>query len=366
MATIVQPNKRRRTRAAALVGLIMIAVPAAPHAQPACPAATRQPSPADTWVAAAGHHPLVGSVLRGSEPLASAADACSPNPLQQLQRALTAHLADGGIGLLGEVHDNGAQHALRGHLIGAIAADLARQGRRPPALVLEHVRTDQAAVLDQPAPPTPEGAREKALSLLQRLDWDKSGWPAAELFLPIFEAAAAHGLPILTGNPTRAEVRNVARQGLPALPGDTVARLGMDVPLAAPLADALLDELEASHCGLMPRTAFTNMALAQRYRDAHMAGALIAAANEYGAAILLAGNGHVRADRGVPWDIARMAPGRKVMSVTLLEVEDGKTDAAAYVPRDPQGAPTADYVVLTPRVDRPDPCEAMRARFNKG
>jgi uncharacterized iron-regulated protein len=96
-----------------------------------------------------------------------------------------------------------------------------------------------------------------------------------------------------------------------------------------------------------------------------MAAALADAVKKYGSAILFAGNGHVRADRGVPWDLARIAPERKVLSVLLIEVRDGRTDAASYVDRDPQGKPAADFVVLTPRAERPDPCEAMRARFKK-
>ena len=183
--------------------------------------------------------------------------------------------------------------------------------------------------------------------------------------MPIFEVAVAQALPMLPGHPARAEVRDVARRGLEALSADTVSRLGLDVPLPDPLQNALLDELEASHCGLMPRTAFGNMALAQRYRDAHMAAALADAVKKYGSAILFAGNGHVRADRGVPWDLARIAPERKVLSVLLIEVRDGRTDATTYVDRDPQGKPAADFVVLTPRAERPDPCEAMRARFKK-
>src|SRR5690606_8492139 len=121
--------------------------------------------------------------------------------------------------------------------------------------------------------------------------------------------------PILPGHPSRAEVRDVARRGLQALPADTATRLGLDVPLPAPLQSALRDELEASHCGLMPRSAFTNMALAQRYRDANLAASLVSAAIASGSAILFAGNGHVRRDRGVPWDLARMAPERKTLAV---------------------------------------------------
>ena len=45
----------------------------------------------------------------------------------------------------------------------------------------------------------------------------------------------------------------------------------------------------------------------------------------------------------------------------LVEVEEGKTDAQAYVERDPDGKAVMDYVVLTPRAQRTDPCEAMRA-----
>jgi uncharacterized iron-regulated protein len=334
-------------------------------AQPACLSASQTNSPIDAWLGATASHPLVGSIVKGGEPLLSAANACSPSPLAQLQNELTAHLAGGGVLLLGEIHDNGDQHALRAHLLDAIATDLGRQGRPAPALVFEHIRTDQTAALDANPAPTSDNARERTRNLLGRLEWDKSGWPAADLFLPIFEAAITRALPILPGHPTRAEVRDVARRGLDALPADTVMRLGLDVPLPEPLATALLDELEASHCGLMPRTAFTTMALAQRYRDAHLAASLASAASRYGAAILLAGNGHIRTDRGVPRDLARMAPERKIIAVAFIEVEDGKVDAGSYVPRDPSGVPAADYVVLTPRAARADPCEAMRAKFKK-
>jgi uncharacterized iron-regulated protein len=334
-------------------------------AQPACPSASQPNSPIDTWIGASGSHPLVGTILKGAEPILSAANVCSPSPLAQLQTSLSAHLAGGGVLLLGEIHDNGAQHALRAHLLDAIATDLARQGRPTPALVFEHIRTDQTAALDANPAPTPDTPGERARELLMRLQWDKSGWPVADLFLPIFEVAITHALPILPGHPTRAEVRDVARRGLDALPADTVTRLGLDVPLPEPLATALLDELEASHCGLMPRSAFTTMALAQRYRDVHLAASLASAASRYGAAILLAGNGHVRTDRGVPRDLVRMAPERKIIAVAFIEVEDGMINAGSYVPRDPSGVPAADYVVLTPRAARADLCDAMRAQFKK-
>jgi len=339
--------------------LLAILAPVEPRAQDACSRVGIGQAIEEAWRAQSGNHPLAGVVLEGTTPLGAAVDgACKRSPIEQLQRALATHLQEGGIVLLGEVHDNEAQHAFRGALIRTIAAKLADSKKQRPALLFEHIRTDQAAAL---GPPSTQDARE----LLERLEWDKSGWPASQLFLPLFEAAVAQDLPILPGHPARAEVRDVARKGLGALPADTVARLGLDVPLPETLGNALLDELEASHCGLMPRAAFGNMALAQRYRDAHMAAALADAARAHGSAILLAGNGHVRTDRAVPWYLARLAPDRKVLAVALMEVEDGATDAAALVPLDPQGRPAADFVVLTPRTSRPDPCEEMRARFKK-
>ena len=121
--------------------------------------------------------------------------------------------------------------------------------------------------------------------------------------------------------------------------------------------DLRLPDQRASDCGALPPQAISGMATAQRYRDAYLADALIGAAAGRGSAILIAGNGHVRSDRGVPWHIRGRAPATPVASVLLIEVQEGKTDPAEYVPRDPQGRPAADLVIFTPRAERADPCE---------
>jgi uncharacterized iron-regulated protein len=83
------------------------------------------------------------------------------------------------------------------------------------------------------------------------------------------------------------------------------------------------------------------------------------AADAHGAAVLLTGNVHARLDRGVPFYIRARAPEKTVVSVVLVEIEDGLTDPAAYVPRDPDGRPAADFLIFTPKADRGDPCEAF-------
>jgi uncharacterized iron-regulated protein len=264
-----------------------------------------------------------------------------------------------GIVLLGEVHDNAAHHRLRSWLIAE--ALRARPDRRP-AVVFEQIRSDQRPALDQFKALDEQCCRlATAIDLLRLLKWDTSGWPPAEAYRPLFDAVIAGRLPIYPGDAPRDLVRAMARGGAEALGPEERIKLRLDVPLPQPLAEALEAELADSHCGGLPAQAVAGMTLAQRFRDAHLADALIGAAARHGSAILIAGNGHARSDRGVPWYIRLRTPGTRVMSVLFLEVEKGKTDPLAYIPRDPDGQAAADTIIFTPRADRDDPC----LRFQK-
>ena len=52
-------------------------------------------------------------------------------------------------------------------------------------------------------------------------------------------------------------------------------------------------------------------------------------------------------------DLRSVRLGRRFAAVLLH-------DASAYLTRTPDGAVAADYVMFTPRQQRPDPCEKMR------
>ena len=151
-----------------------------------------------------------------------------------------------------------------------------------------------------------------------------------------------------------AAIMKTAKEGESSLPAAERTRLGLDSPLGAQLDAASMKEIEDSHCGAMPKSAFGGMAYAQRYRDAHLADAVLKASDRHGGAFLIAGTEHARTDRGVPWYLRQRASGKKVVSLMFVEVEDGNTDPGSYVPRDPDGKPAADYLVFTPRADRPD------------
>ncbi len=277
----------------------------------------------------------------------------------------------GTITLLGEVHDNADHHRMRGELVAKQATSDQEQHldwrlgcADDGAVVLEHVDTSFQDVLDNYTLCTPQHHNcGTAKDLLTALHWTKSGWGSEKIFAPMFDQILRTNRVLIAAGLTTDIVRNVARTGLAAVPPAHVLEFKLEHPLHPSLIDALLTELEEGHCGLMPKSAFGNMGIAQRYRDAFMADVAMKSAKAYGRAIIFAGNGHIRTDRGIPYYLKQRAPDRKVIAVAFVETEDGKSDPAAYSPRDPAGQPAADYVAFAAPAQRDDPCESMRAQF---
>src|SRR5690606_17942730 len=81
--------------------------------------------------------------------------------------------------------------------------------------------------------------------------------------------------------------------------------------------------IREGHCGLLPEGAVGAMADAQRTRDARLARAVADARARTGLpVVLLAGNGHLRRDIGVPRYLEALRPSDRIVSVALLEGED--------------------------------------------
>jgi uncharacterized iron-regulated protein len=267
--------------------------------------------------------------------------------------------------LLGEIHDNSEHHLFRAGLIDSVTGPTAFGRTAHPAIVAEHIRADQSTAIEAFAERPTAPAGELAQHLFDHLDWQRSGWPDARMFKPLYAAIIEARLPILPGDAGRDRIRALARGGIAAMDSVEATRLGLDRDWPTPLAGALAGEIKSSHCGMLPDAAIPGMSFAQRFRDAHLAAAMIAAAERHDGAILLAGNGHIRTDRGVPWYLTPRSGGRSILSVMLAEVEDGNASPAAYAPRDPHGKPAIDVIVFTPRARRDDPCEKMREHMQK-
>jgi uncharacterized iron-regulated protein len=109
------------------------------------------------------------------------------------------------------------------------------------------------------------------------------------------------------------------------------------------------------------------MADAQTARDAWMAAALLAVTSYPGTdgAVLIAGNEHVRRDRGVPFHLLRRDPEATLASLALLEVRPNATDARAALDLRPGESAPFDYVWFTPASDDRDPCERHRKSLER-
>jgi uncharacterized iron-regulated protein len=224
--------------------------------------------------------------------------------------------------LLGELHDHARQHALR---LEALEAWL-KTGARP-ALVMEQFDRSQQERLDALRR---EGAG--ADPIVEQLGTRGWHWP---FYRPFVALAIEHDLPIVAANLSREAVREVMRDGLTAR-----GYLGAPEGTLAALARII----EANHCGLVDAALARRMAQAQVARDQSMAQAVEAHAAR--GAVLLAGNGHVRTDIGVPlW----LSEATRARSEAIGVVETGDR-TMAY-----------DRRVVTPPHPRPDPCAGMPA-----
>ena len=303
--------------------------------------------------------------------LAFALGACSsPAPVRQASQptliydvrakrfvdetALVTDLARARYRLLGEIHDDPLHHTIRARLLG----DVARRGLHP-AVVMEQFDLDHDAALRAAQDAGEDAEQVASAGRLDRKGWQ---WPLHE---PIVAAALAHRLALRAGNLSRA-----------ALSGDLDAVLRAHPRLEARLraarwtdaqAGELRSEIVESHCNMLPDAIVPKLVLGQRMRDAAMAQALVDDATLDGA-VLIAGNGHVRDDLGVP--VYLHAPGLAgakagTMSIGFIEVSADDERAADFPRRVIAAHPGFDVVFLTPAIARPDPCASFR-RAPKG
>lgn len=257
--------------------------------------------------------------------------------------------------LLGEKHDNPDHHRLQAWLLrGLIAA-----GRRP-AVGFEMLTTDDAPAIARHLATAPTDAA----GLGDVVNWNRRGWPDWALYQPIAEAALQAGLPIVATNLPQEMARALGRQGVTGLEPVLAARLGLDRPLAPQVHAEMAEEIREAHCGYAPAERVEAMIAVQRARDVRMAESLAASGLEDGA-MLIAGAGHVRKDRGIPVSLAARAPGATVSSLAFVEVSEGEDRPQAYAARFRRRALPFDYAWFTPRVDDLDPCEKFGEQLKR-
>jgi uncharacterized iron-regulated protein len=236
--------------------------------------------------------------------------------------------------LLGELHDNPYHHLAQAELLRLSLGTGAR------AVFMEMLEPQQEGKAQTYLASAYTGGALApdaiAAGFGAAVEWQK-GWPPFTEYQPILDAVTLNRLQVYAANLPKAEVKAIA--------------LGTrDVSLPAmsqAQSVALLSEIAEGHCGMLPEEHLAPMAKAQRARDLAMAEAMLRAARP---TALIAGRGHTRKDRGVPFVLQSLRPG--VHSFSIAMVEEGQAQNLA----DLSAQFDAIGVTKAPSTPRKDPC----------
>ena len=254
-------------------------------------------------------------------------------PLAATPEALAQAMRGHAVVLLGEVHDNGEQHALRLAALQQLVASGAR-----PALAFEQFDREHQPAIEAARRERP---RDAGFVIAQGKGAPSWKW---DLYRPFVQLALDHDLPIVAANLSRAEAMKLALaappSGSPELP--------------AAFLRVHEQAIAKGHCDLLPAAALPGMASAQIARDRVLAESIRPHAQR--GVVLLTGNGHARRDVGVPFWLTPDERARTV-SIGVLERDDDGSVADT--------AMRFDAFVVTARAERLDPCEELRQRYRK-
>jgi uncharacterized iron-regulated protein len=291
-------------------------------------------------------HPLVGKIW----------DVASGEFVDEAR--LMEALAKQRFALVGEKHDNPDHHRLQARVVEALA-----RGERKPVVAFEMLAADVAAELAE-ATAEDDVTAEKVRVAVR---WDASGWPPFELYAPVFDAALAAKLPLATANLPKGTLESLSKSGLEGLDARVREELALEPPLSPPERAVMAAHLREAHCGRGDAARLERMVDVQTARDAWMAAALLAVASYPGTdgGVLIAGNEHVRRDRGVARYLLRRDPEATVATLAIIEVTKDETDPRAALDLDPGAASPFDFAWFTPRSDERDPCERFREELER-
>jgi uncharacterized iron-regulated protein len=244
--------------------------------------------------------------------------------------------------LLGETHDNPIQHALRAAALRMIVAEGAR-----PAIAFEQFDRDRQQDIDRARRERPHDADYLIAQAGGDPGWD---W---QFYRPFIELALQYDLPIVATNLSRKNAMQVALHGWSAvLNSASVHALRLD-ELPADLWREQRAAVASGHCDLLPPSDVEPLARAQIARDIVMAMAIEPSIER--SVVLLAGNGHVRRDIGVPHWLPAAAR-REARSIGMLEQHPSSN---AHVRR------PFDVYIVTKAAQRADPCIDLAKRLGR-
>lgn len=248
--------------------------------------------------------------------------------------------------MLGETHDNQIHHQSQAWAINAL-----HDHQRSAVVAFEMISQQQGQVI--------AGKKyDTSKSLIAGLDHIKTNWGYQQFYAGIFDAVIKADYAILPANFDRSKIMRIIREGESELSPDVKTILD-DNALPADQVAASRKEIEGSHCGMINEKMTESMMLMQRAKDAQMA-LVLAGQDNVDTRVLVAGSGHVRKDRGVPFYLSSQDQKNNLLVIAWVEVQADIADVESYAAQWGTHKLPFDYVWFTPRVDRPDPCEQFR------
>jgi uncharacterized iron-regulated protein len=235
--------------------------------------------------------------------------------------------------LVGEQHDAPEHQALQRELVQQLAAR-----RQLGALVLE---MSEAGTHTADLP-----SQASEIQVREALRWggDQGGW-SWSTYGPVVMAAVRAGVPVLGGNLPRAEMR--AAMGSEAL----------DRLLPTEALERQRVAIREGHCDLLPAQQIAPMTRIQIARDQAMARTAVAAVRPGQTVLLVAGNGHVQRDLGVPLHLPTDLVHRVVVALARPEPDARDTSE--------QTLPAADVVWRSPPRAPRDYCAEMKRSMGR-
>lgn len=247
---------------------------------------------------------------------------------------------------LGESHDNPYHHRDQARALEAMLAGGAR-----PALAFEMLTQAQQDVVDGAML---GGASPAALGTL--LKWEERGWPAFDMYQPLFDMARRDGLPVVALDLDESSVRRIAKAGLGALPVEERTGLASRLAPDARREQGIARDIETAHCGLLPAAAVPGMVDAWHARNVTMARRILQALERAHQVVVIVGQGH-QSPGGLADQVEALRPGTLQLIVDLVEA-GGREPDQTLSGLDMDGR----IVWRTPAVVRPDPCAPLRNR----
>ena len=262
---------------------------------------------------------------------------------------LLERILDGKYLLLGEHHDNLQHHQHQASIISYLY-----EKQRHASVSFEMITSTQHDLLQQHLWQT----TDDFISILNR---EKNSWEYTEFYKNVFDTTLRAGFDIHPANLPKKQLMAYAMQK-EEIPNDIQQIIDV-APFSDQQKTSLQNEIIAAHCNLISADSSSPMLSIQRIRDAVMSLSLLKSQSNM--PVLIAGASHIRKDRGVPFYLSRQELKGKVITLAFVEVQQEKTQISDYHERWGSQQLPFDYAWFTPAVDRGDPCEQLRKRFQQ-